>query len=182
VGVWSSLLVEVIGGVVTAGLLGGLVAFWNADNQVDAHDREVRALDEDMARFLRDRDRVLWVELTTVTNEMAGRGVLYSSAHLGELIDRKRQALHDYRDEIIRKRRLYREACERERWAARLLRRRRGAFPRFQLSDESKLILASWRRDATVAGMEGSAAVDDPTSTEREPDLRRFESEGDDCS
>jgi hypothetical protein len=182
VGFWCSLLVEVLGGVVTAGLLAGLVAFLNADNQIDGHDREVRALDEDMRRFLRDRDRVLKVELDTVTNEMVGRGMLHSGIHLVGLIDRKREALQDYRDEITRKRRLYREACDRERWATRLLRQRRGAFPRFELSDESKVILASWREDATVSGMHDTAQVDDPTSREREPDIRRFETEGDECS
>jgi hypothetical protein len=181
VGFWGSLAVEIVGGVVTAGLLAGLVAYLNADNQIDAHDREVRALDEDMRRFVRDRDRVLWIELTTVTDEMAGRGIVNSSIHLGELADRKRQALHEYRDELIRKRRLYREVCERERWATRLLRRRRGALPRFELSNESKLTVASWRRDATGSDHETSP-VDDPTSAEREPDLQRFEEEGDHCS
>jgi len=54
VGFWGSLLVEVLGGVVTAGLLARLVAFLNADDQIGAHDREVHALDEDMRRFLRE--------------------------------------------------------------------------------------------------------------------------------
>ena len=39
-----------------------------------------------------------------------------------------------------------------------------------ELSDESKVILASWWEDATVSGME------------REPGIRRFETEGDECS
>lgn len=181
-GFWCSLLVEVLGGVVTASLLAALAAFWNADNQIDAHDREVRSLDEDLRRFLRDRDRLLRVELEGIRTNMAGRGLLYSGAALGGLADAKRQALQDYRDEITWKRRLYREACERERWATRVLRRRRGAFPRFELPDESKAILAAWREDVTISGMDGSAPVDDPTSPEREPDLRRFENEGDDCS
>jgi hypothetical protein len=72
VGFWGSLLVEVLGGVVTAALLAALLAFLNADNQIDAHDREVRALDEDLRRFMRDRDRILKAELGRVTDVMVG--------------------------------------------------------------------------------------------------------------
>jgi hypothetical protein len=39
VGFWCSLLVEVLGGVATAGLLAALVAFREAANHIEAHDR-----------------------------------------------------------------------------------------------------------------------------------------------
>jgi hypothetical protein len=55
-------------------------------------------------------------------------------------------------------------------------------LPRFELTDESRAILASWREDATVSGMKDSAQVDDPTSMEREPEIRRFENAGDSCT
>jgi hypothetical protein len=117
VGFWCSLLVEVLGGLATAGLLAALVAFREAANHIEAHDRDVRALDEDIRRFIRDRDRILKVELATETTRLAARGLFHSGPHLVALIDRKRQALQDYRDEITGKRRLYREICESEGWA-----------------------------------------------------------------
>ena len=46
----------------------------------------------------------------------------------------------------------------------------------------SKMVLLSWWEDATVSGMQDTAQVDDPTSREREPGIRRFETEGDECS
>ncbi len=44
-------------------------------------------------------------------------------------------------------------------------------MPPFALSDEAKATLASWRDDATHAGMDDTAPVDDPTSVEREPGI-----------
>jgi hypothetical protein len=51
---------------------------------------------------------------------------------------------------------------------------------RYELTDDDRAILAAWRAPATYEGHpDDSAPVDDPTSEEREPDLRRFEREGD---
>lgn len=121
-----SLAVEIVGGIATAGVLAALVAFRDGVGRIEAHDHEVRALNEDAERFIRDRDRVLGVELATTKNEMAARGLLYSGALLGQLADLKRQALQEYRDEMSRKRQRYREICTTESPTIRLLRRRHG--------------------------------------------------------
>jgi hypothetical protein len=138
------------------------------------------ALNEDIDRFIRDRDRTLRIELSAVGNDMAFRGLFYSSVHLGALTTAKRSALHDYREEVTRKRRRYADVSAAERFPARLLRRRRGKLGPFALTDEARATLATWREDATIEGL-NAAPVDDPTSEEREPAIRRFESEGDTC-
>lgn len=52
------------------------------------------------------------VELLTEQNQMAARGQLYSGALPRGLAYLKQSALHDYRGEMTRKRRRYRELCD----------------------------------------------------------------------
>ena len=181
-GFWCSLFVEVLGGVVTALLLAAFAAYWTVRNRVAGHDREVADIDEDLRRFLRDRDRALQIELETDSADANRRGIFLSGIHLARIAERKRQALHEYRDEATRKRRRYREICEAEQGSlmARMVRRSRPLHD-FSLSSESARILDSWRAPATVSGMNDTVAVDDPTSDAHEPELRRLERDGDDC-
>jgi hypothetical protein len=51
---------------------------------------------------------------------------------------------------------------------------------RFELTDEERSVLASWRANIKPAHMpDEDHPIEDPTSEEFEPDLRRFEREGD---
>jgi hypothetical protein len=97
----------------------------------------------------------LAIELRRTVNQMAAQGQLYSGALPRQLAFAKRGALQQYRDEMIRKRRQYRDLCDDQGGRLTRLLRLSGAVPPFEL--------------------------DDPTSDEREPDLRRWEADGDRC-
>jgi hypothetical protein len=126
-------------------------------------------LREDTGRWLRDRNDRLEIESRKTSNEMAARGQLSSGAHLAALAGLKRDALHEYRDEMGLKRRQYRR-----------IRDQAPSVDRYGLSDPDRDILASWRAPAAHSALEGSSVeVDDVTREELEPDLRRFEREGD---
>jgi hypothetical protein len=133
--------------------------------------REVEYLSEDMRRRIRDRDRVLQSALARTAEEMNARGVFHSSIHLAAQAEARHQALHEYRDEISRKRRRYRELLD----AA----IGNSSFPRFELDEASRETLARWRGAVTVPGMDQELSVDDPTDPTHEPDLREFERRGD---
>lgn len=134
---------------------------------------EVRDLNEDAERWLRDRDRELQAALKQKTGEMSTAGQLYSGAFLQAQIALKRQALHEYRDEMTRKRRRYRDLC--------VMLGAEVGLPPLELSDNARRVLAGWRSPATIPGSTDAAEVDDPTSETLEPGLRRFEVEGERC-
>jgi hypothetical protein len=124
---------------------------------------------DDTGRWLRDRNDRLAVKSRRTSNELAAQGQLYSGAHLAALAGLKRDALHEYRDEMSLKRRQYRR-----------IREQAPSVGRYELSDADRDVLAGWRAPATHHALEGSSVeVDDVTREELEPDLRRFEREGD---
>ena len=179
---WCSLVVEIIGGIVTAIVLGLWATGFAASQQVRRHDEQVADLEEDNRRWLRDRDNRVAIETSRATSELAARGQLYSGAMHNASAFVRRQALHDYRDELTAKRRRYSELRTLEGRVHWLIRRRRSkSFLRFALSDDQRKLLASWRVYTAPGDPPGATQVvpDDPTSEELEPDLRRFEDEGD---
>ncbi len=126
-------------------------------------------LREDTDRWFRDRNDQLTVSLRTTSTEMAANGLLYSGAHLAALAGLKREALHQYRDEMSLKRRQYRRVREQA-----------PSTDRYLLTDGQRDILSGWRAAATHPALEANLVdVDDVTREELEPDLRRFEREGD---
>jgi hypothetical protein len=131
--------------------------------------REVADLQEDMRRWIRDRNRALQAAVARAGEEMNARGVFHSSIHLAALAEIRHAALHEYRDEISRKRRRYRELSE----AA------TSPISRFVLDDVSRETLARWRSPVAVPGFDAQVLVDDPTAPDLEPDIREFEDRGD---
>jgi hypothetical protein len=162
-----------IGGVVTAIAIGVVVFIRDGRAQGAANVREVDAMNQDARRWLADQDRVTRIQESATTNDMAARGSFHSGAHLRGLAAVRIDALHQYRDEMTRKLRRYREIDAQDGWRHRLA--RRDDLPALRLTEPSLAVLARWRSDVTVNGIEETLAVDDPTSEEREPDLRRFE-------
>jgi HNH endonuclease len=143
-----------------------LAAPWLTPEQAEAALADLR---DDTTRWLRDRNDRLGAESRKATNDINARGLLYSGAHPAALAGLRRAALHEYRDEISRKRRQYRRILDQA-----------PTVDRYQLSDADREILASWRAPITPAALpETSLEVDDVTREELEPDLRRFEREGD---
>src|SRR6185312_15384800 len=125
---------------------------------------------EDTRRWLQDRNRELDAESRARTSEMGSQGQLYSGAHLAGLGILRRQALQQYRDEISRKRRRYREIWEQAPGDV--------DVPRFELSDADRAILGKWRGRVVVEGV-GEIYGADPAGESREPYLRRFATEDD---
>jgi hypothetical protein len=74
---------------------------------------------------------------------------------------------------MTRKRRRYRDLC--------ITVGPEVELPPLALSEEARSVLAAWRAPATLPGSGDTADFDDPTSEMLEPDLRRFEMEGDRC-
>ena len=115
----------------------------------------VQYLNDDLRRWIYDRDHRLRSDLAYETESMNARGLLQSSIHLSAVGSLRRQALQDYRDEMSAIRRRYREVY--------------GAapagsdVPHLALDDASREILTRWRSPATVPGMNDQAPVDDPT-------------------
>lgn len=137
---------------------------------ITAATNEITDLNQDADRWLRDRGRELQGALRAKTEELNAKNLLYSGAFLRSYAALKRQALHEYRDEMTRKRRRYRD-----------LRASAGpgsGFPPLRLTDEGRGILARWRAPVTPVSGDGSLEVEDPTSEVLEEDLRRFEIEG----
>jgi TIR domain len=131
---------------------------------------ELEDLRRDNRRWFRDRDKRLQSEKAQLTAELNAAGQFHSGAFLQGMAIKQQEALYEYRDEMDRKRRRYRE----------LRRAATRPLPRFALTDEQRAILASWRADIAPGHMPGdSLAIEDPTREDEEPDLRRFESEGD---
>ena len=173
-GFWPSLTVEIIGGAVTAALLALVAGMASGSAMIRAHDAQVEDLHEDTRRWFRDRDARLDVEQKGTTVETVGR------SFLAALALQQRAALHDYRDEMSRKRRRYRQLREAEGRFHEWLRKRMGRpFARFALTDDQLAVLAKWRAKVSSFLPGDSVEVDDPTSGEHEPALRRFEGEGD---
>ena len=102
-------------------------------------------LREDTSRWLRDRDNLLAAALKQTSNEMATRGLFHSGAHLAAFAGLKRDALHEYRDEMSLKRRQYRR-----------IRDQAPTVDRYQLDDAEREILACWRAPATHHALQSS--------------------------
>lgn len=120
-----SLLVEVIGGIVTALVLGLGAAVFTASQRVRNHDGSIDDLYEDNRRWFRDRDRDLSIAKHQLAEQAADRGLIGGGALPQGGKKKQRQALHDYRDEISAKRRRYRELHGAEGKAEELVRRQR---------------------------------------------------------
>ncbi|MGZ4325936.1 MAG: hypothetical protein ACXVHB_28840 [Solirubrobacteraceae bacterium] len=181
VGFWCSLFVEIIGGLVTAVALGIGAAIFAASQQVRSHDERIDDLYEDNRRWFRDRDGRVEIEKRRAIGDMNSRGLASSGAWLQAMAIKQQDALHDYRDEMSAKRRRYRELRDPEGKPHELVRMRRSkSMRRFELTDEQHAILAKWRANIRPAHMpDDDQAIDDPTSEELEPELRRFERDGD---
>jgi hypothetical protein len=180
-GFWCSLLVEVLGGVVTAALLALLAAVLAREVRTRANAGRAADLNEDARRWIRDRDLALTIALRGKVTEMAAQNQLYSGALPRQLALLKQQALHQYRDEISHKRRQYRDLCNDQGGPLARLLRLSAPLPPFRLSDEARKTVEQWRADATVLAARSSHPVNDPTSEALEPELRKWEMIGDRC-
>jgi hypothetical protein len=161
------------GSAVLASLLTWMAVRTNGSRgEVGVDDRAVAALNEDLRRFVLDRDRSLRSELALITEEHNARGVLVSSIHLNARIEAQRTALLEYRDVATNKIREYDDIVAREGWLHRQWRRRRGdPLASLKLPAEQREALARWREPARIPGSDSVSLIDDPTRPELEPAL-----------
>ena len=116
--------------------------------EVGADDRAVDDLNEDLRRWVRDRDRALGIEHKLITHrynnpdsvperreqvpervrDLPAGSQHYTGAHLGAQAEAQRRALHEYRDEATRKLREFKAVVAREGWWHKRWRKRSRAF------------------------------------------------------
>lgn len=164
-----------IGAVATA-LLGQAAAAAAAWGTVTANDAGAANLNQQLEAWTEDRTRKLRQQMDGTTNDMAGRGLLSSSAHGSALAEAKANALHEYRDEE------WRVSLALEQLAAtegpwhrfwRLVRRRR---PGLALTAAERVapFLDRWREPVTRHAKDMEATVYDRTRRTRDDALREL--------
>jgi len=85
-------------GAIVAGVGFLVLRLSAAPADVDRHDRQARALDEDLERWVADDHRKLRQELSGIVNDHSSRGLPYSGILLSALAEAKTGALQRYRD------------------------------------------------------------------------------------
>jgi hypothetical protein len=152
--------------VLVAAVTAWFVAGRGAGREVASHDRRAGELNEDLRRWVRDRDREASVRMGQIVEQANVRGVTGGGALRQAAGKVYRQALHEYRDEATAKQRELERRLDTEGRAHRRVRRRRHApAPRLALPQDCSAMLARWRE----------RAEEDPTRPELEAALREIE-------
>lgn len=103
----SDLGIALIGGAVGSVATAVLTQFGRARaawSQMALHDLEAAERNAQLMVWVDDRTRQLLIDMTNITADCAGRELLRSGIHGGNLKLAKEQALHEYRDEEWRAR------------------------------------------------------------------------------
>ena len=187
--------IGILSPLLASGLTYGVVRTAGSRGEIVADDRVVGDLNEDLRRWVRDRDRGLDVEHAILSAQynnpdsvpewrervpeelrhLPAGSQYYSGAHVQAHADAQRRALHEYRDEASRKLRAVKAQVERE---GRLHRDSRGRRARNTAPPAPPGLprrLGEVAKPAQVTGMEFEAPIDDPTRPELEPELAELE-------
>lgn len=168
------ILVTLVGGL----LIASARRYFGVGKEVADNDTRASDLNEDLRRWVRDRNRQLENELRGLVN---GAGLqLYSGSLRSKAVVAMRHALHEYRDEATGK---AREFCALARseggWHRRHRRRRGFGSPTLGLRGQERLHLSRWRQRPYLVdpgGQEPDLIVgDDPTADE--PSIAPLESD-----
>jgi hypothetical protein len=128
--------------------------------------RRVAELNEDLRRWVDDRDRQAKVRMSEIGQQAAANGVARGGTIPAAAGKVYRHALHEYRDQASRSQRELDALLDAEgRGHARHRRRKRMDPPQLLLPESCCALLAEWRR----------LAEDDPTRPELEPRLSELE-------
>lgn len=172
------LLVPILATVVAGALIASARRYLRLDKEVAGNDARASELNEDLWRWVRDRNRQLENELRGLRNSAGNQ--LDAGSLRNKAVAVMRQALHEYRDEATSKAREFSARARSEgRWH-RWHRARRGLGPpSFGLRGQERLYLNRWRQRPNLVnpgGPEPDLAVeDDPTADE--PTIAPLESE-----
>jgi hypothetical protein len=161
-------------GPILAAVIGGPLAaltfrYFGVGKEAAENDARASELDEDLRRWVRDRNRQLDNELRGIVN---GAGNQLDSGSLrNKAVAAMRQALHEYRDEATGKAREFSALARAEgRWHRSHRRRRGFGSPTLGLRGQERLHLNRWRQRPYLVdpgGQEPDLIVgDDPTADE----------------
>lgn len=171
-------------GPILAALIGGpLVAvtfrYFSVGREVADSDARASELNEDLRRWVRDRDRQLENELLGLVNSAGNQ--LDAGSLRNKAVSAMHRALHEYRDEATGKAREFSVLARSEgRWHRRHRERRGFGSPSLGLRGQECLYLDRWRQRPYIVepgGPEPDLIVnDDPTANE--PSIAPLDSEG----
>ena len=170
-------------GPILAAVIGGPLAaltfrYFGVGRAVAENDARASELDEDLRRWVRDRNRQLENELRGLVNGAGNQ--LYAGSLRNKAVSAMRRALHEYRDEATGKAREFSAVARAEgRWHRRNRARRGFGSPSLGLRWQERLNLDRWRQrpDIVEPGPPKPDLVvqDDPTADE--PSIALLESE-----
>jgi hypothetical protein len=175
-------------GSVLAALIGGPLAalafrYIGVPGEVGEHDARAIEIDEDLGRWVRDRDRLLFNDIRTLVEETIDEARSNAEPSddpidgpdmlvIGPAAELMRAALHEYRDEAMRKVREFSALSRSESWMHRRHRRRRKANPpTLVLDGDNRIALGRWRQRPNPIAPGGQCGPDlrvleDPTADE----------------
>lgn len=172
------LVVPVLATLMAATLVAAARHYFRVEREVAGNDARADELNEDLRRWVRDRDRQLETEHRGLKNGAGNQ--LYAGSLRNGAVAAMRQALHEYRDEASRKAREFSAFARSEgRWHRRYRERRGLGSPSLGLRGQERLLLNRWRQRPYLVdpgGPEPDLGVeDDPTADE--PSIAPIESE-----
>lgn len=168
------ILVAVAGGV----LIAATRRYLRVGKEVADNDARAGEINEDLWRWVKDRNRQLENELRGLVNTAGNQ--LDAGSLRNKAVAAMRQALHEYRDEATAKVREFSALARSEgRWHQRHRDRRGFGSPSLGLRGQERLYLNRWRQrphPVNPGGQEPDLVVhDDPTADE--PSIAPLESE-----
>jgi hypothetical protein len=172
------LLVPILATVAGSALIASARRYFRLGKEVTDNDARATELNEDLWRWVRDRNRQLENELRGLRNSAGNQ--LYAGSLRNKAVAAMRQALHEYRDEATSKVREFSALARSEgRWH-RWHRERRGlGSPCLGLRGQERLHLTRWRQRPNLVnpgGPEPDLTIDDDP-TANEPTIAPLESE-----
>lgn len=175
----QNLLVPIAVALVSGALIASARRYSRIGKEVADNDARAAELDEDLRRWVRDRNRQLETELRSLVN---GAGIqLYAGSLRNKAHASMHRALHQYRDEATGKAREFSALARSEgRWHRRYRKRHDLGAPSLGLLGQERLYLGRWRQRPHLVdpgGPEPDLIVnDDPTANE--PSIAPLDSEG----
>jgi hypothetical protein len=156
--------------VISAVLAAWLTNSWRdrrgLDGAIDSHDRQVGELNEDLRRWVADRDHEASVRMSEIAQHAVRQGVARGGTLPASAGKVYRIVLHEYRDHASRLQRKRDALADAEsRLHARRRRRQRRPLPKLKVDEGGRAILAEWR----------AKAESDPSAADVEPRLALLE-------
>ena len=173
------MLTALVAAVLSSLFTASLIRIGAVHREIASHDHQISELNEDLRRWIRDRDRQRKHELAEVINQNAAAGTLYGGSAITGLKVRAEIVRHEWRDEASRVLREFTRIVDAEGRLHELLRRRSGDRPGLKLPDDIRTLLFEWQAPIEKPGEPGLyTPLDDPADRELEPEIAALEKSG----